>query len=283
MIGKLLMGTGVAGGTAVAANERAKSKVLSAVDVPAPYQVEGPVVSIIIPAYNEEDYLPVLLSTIRHQTYYNVEIIVVDDASEDRTKEVAESYGALVVEKIDGVQNVAKSRNMGAKYATGHYLVFADADGAFEHSLVEKTVKELDKGKVLVYSNHCSTDDVIQGTIRVIIGYLDPVSNETLSYLTNLVSINGQYIAVTKEAFEAVGGYNEALTPEGAYGEDRRFAMDVMERYGIDKVGFLRWTFSGTSSRRAKKMGYLGDITNRFKRYFQVGTHEPMDRQKAIR
>ena len=80
--------------------------------------------SIVIPTYNEEAYLPCLLASIRSQQFDDYEIIVADAFSKDRTREVAVSFGARVV---DGGMP-GPGRNLGAAAAKGDLLLFLDAD-----------------------------------------------------------------------------------------------------------------------------------------------------------
>ena len=89
--------------------------------------------TIIIPAYNEEAYLPSTLGAVRiaaahlqAQTAADIEIIVVDNNSTDGTAEVARRHGATVVE--ERVQGISRARNTGARSARGDVLVFVDAD-----------------------------------------------------------------------------------------------------------------------------------------------------------
>ena len=81
-------------------------------------------VSIVIPAYNEENYLPRLLRSIQAQDFPDVEIIVADADSTDRTAAIARSAGARLTR--GGVPAVG--RNNGARLAKGDYLLFIDAD-----------------------------------------------------------------------------------------------------------------------------------------------------------
>ena len=76
--------------------------------------------SIIIPTYNEEEYLPKLLYSIKEQEFKDYEIIVADAGSVDRTREIAESNGCKVIE--GGLPAVG--RNNGAKIAKGKYFYF---------------------------------------------------------------------------------------------------------------------------------------------------------------
>lgn len=108
--------------------------------------------SIIIPTYNEEDLLPRLLASIYSQSFKDFEVIVADAFSTDKTREVAESFGARV---IDGGMP-GPGRNLGAKAAKGDLLLFLDADVVLPDtrwlkSKIEQFEKrELDCGTCLI-------------------------------------------------------------------------------------------------------------------------------------
>ena len=91
-------------------------------------------ISIIIPAYNEEKYLPKLLECIKKQTYKGYEIIVADAGSKDRTGQIAKKYGCKVVK--GGMPAVG--RNNGAKVAKGNILLFLDADVQINRDFIKK-------------------------------------------------------------------------------------------------------------------------------------------------
>lgn len=96
-----------------------------------PKDVLLPSVSVIIPAYNQEEQLPVLLASLRQQTIKPSQIIVVDDDSDDRTAEVARAMGATVVttpELPDGWARKSWASWIGAQKASGQLLVFLDSD-----------------------------------------------------------------------------------------------------------------------------------------------------------
>jgi glycosyltransferase involved in cell wall biosynthesis len=80
--------------------------------------------SIIVPTYNEEQYLPRLLASVRSQRFSDYEIIIADARSTDRTREVAAKFGAKVV---DGGMP-GPGRNLGAAAAQGDLFLFLDAD-----------------------------------------------------------------------------------------------------------------------------------------------------------
>lgn len=83
-------------------------------------------ISIIIPARNEEDNLGNLLESIERNSYEDYEIIVVDGNSKDRTKEIAREHGAEVIEGPGS--GLAAAQNLGWKNAEGEIIWFIDAD-----------------------------------------------------------------------------------------------------------------------------------------------------------
>ncbi|MAI37320.1 glycosyltransferase family 2 protein [Alteromonas sp.] len=91
-----------------------------------------PAISVIVPLYNREKFLPQLFSTIESQTFRNIELILIDDGSEDRTEQwLAENTKALSFPLIYHKQSNAgpyAARNKGLKLAKGEYIAFQDSD-----------------------------------------------------------------------------------------------------------------------------------------------------------
>lgn len=100
-----------------------------------------PFFSIIIPALNEELYLPNLLESLTLQGYKDFEVIVVDGNSEDKTSDVAASF-SLRLPSLTVIsskkRNVSFQRNLGAKAAKGQYFIFLDADIILPENYLEK-------------------------------------------------------------------------------------------------------------------------------------------------
>ncbi|MCS7385820.1 MAG: glycosyltransferase [archaeon GB-1867-005] len=104
---------------------------------------EAPLVSVIIPTYNSEKTLPLCLESIKRQTYRNIEVIVVDNFSKDRTVEIAEKYRAKVY--IKGPERSAQ-KNYGALKARGEFVYFIDSDFVLHPRVVEECVQLMKRG-----------------------------------------------------------------------------------------------------------------------------------------
>ena len=105
--------------------------------------------SVIIPARNEEDRLPTLLKSLGSQTFSPHEVIVVDDASEDRTREIAERFGAKVVDNPplpEGWTGKCWAAWNGYLASTGDVLVFLDADVELAPDALERLAAALEAG-----------------------------------------------------------------------------------------------------------------------------------------
>jgi glycosyltransferase involved in cell wall biosynthesis len=104
--------------------------------------------SIIIPTLNEEDFLPRLLKSIQKQDFKDEEVIVADAGSTDKTREIAQQFGARVIK--GGLP--ATGRNRGARAARGELLLFLDADVILPDDFLEKMLEEFEKRKLDVAS-----------------------------------------------------------------------------------------------------------------------------------
>ncbi len=104
-------------------------------------------ISIIIPTYNEQETIGNCLSSLRGQSYEEVEIIVVDDGSVDNTKSIVKKLNVKLLSQNH--QGPGTARNLGAKYAKGEILVFVDADMTFEKNFIRDLVKPIDEKKTV--------------------------------------------------------------------------------------------------------------------------------------
>lgn len=106
----------------------------------------NPLISIVVPIYNVEQYLGDCVRSLINQTYTNLEIILVDDGSPDRCGEMCEDFARQdarikVLHKSNG--GLSSARNYGLKYATGDFITFLDSDDWLELDAYEILVKTI--------------------------------------------------------------------------------------------------------------------------------------------
>lgn len=107
-------------------------------------------VSVIIPAYNMEKRIGICLDSILKQRYENLEVIIIDDGSTDKTKEICEEYACQdkrikVISRSNG--GVAEATNTGLNQMSGDYVLFVDSDDYIESDTIYEMVKQMESSK----------------------------------------------------------------------------------------------------------------------------------------
>ena len=199
--------------------------------------------SIIIPTYNEEEYLPVLLESIKTQSFDDYEVIIADANSTDRTREIAEEYGCVVVD--GGLPAVG--RNNGAKVAKGDILLFLDSDLKLTDDYLRDVLYEFRMKHLGI-------------AISQMLPLSDKVEDKVLHDLANYLMIGiqnvkphgaGCYgIIVKRELHEKYGGFDESLT----FGEDTEYIERIGENEPFE---VLRNAKIGVSTRRLEEEGLV--------------------------
>lgn len=199
-------------------------------------------ISIVIPTFNEQRYIPKLLESIKKQTLSPSEIIVADAYSSDKTREIAKKFGAKVIN--GGMPSVA--RNSGAKIARQPYLLFLDSDVVLPRSFLEKTFTEMEKKDLSIAS--C---------------FITPRSNLKLDHLLHQFAnqymkltqkfyphIPGFCIFVKKSAHNYIKGFDESLV----MAEDHDYVRRA-SKFG--KFGYLKSYKIPVSVRRLSEEGRI--------------------------
>lgn len=162
-----------------------------------------PSVSVIIPTFNEEKYLPRLLKSLEHQTLRPKEVIVADAFSTDNTRGIARTFGCIVVD--GGLPS--KARNNGAKAASSPILLFLDADVILPNSFLEETINEMLDRKLKI------TSCFIKPMSRLKIDFL---LHEFVNYYFKMTKkfhphIPGFCIFVRKSLHKKIKGFDESV------------------------------------------------------------------------
>jgi glycosyltransferase involved in cell wall biosynthesis len=161
-------------------------------------------ISFIVPAHNEEQHLGSTLRAIRSAAVATggaYEVIVVDDASDDRTAEIALAACARV-ERVQHRQ-ISRTRNAGAHLASGDRFIFVDADTIVSPALLRAALAAMDAGAI-------AGGATLRMDGRVPL-YIHGLLAVTAAVMRRNNWIAGCYVFCTREAFHAVGGFDESL------------------------------------------------------------------------
>ena len=173
---------------------------------------DGLVVSFVIPALNEEKFIEQCLSSIdalnKPEQVSEIEIVVVDNESTDRTVEISAAHGAIVVSCPPGRPSLA--RNLGAKHARGDWLAFIDADCEPAKDWLGHCFRSTQQQGVVAVGGRVLPPQHVKGWVARSAGVLfyPPGDGETrdATWLTT------QGLMVSGRAFGVVGGFDETLT-----------------------------------------------------------------------
>ena len=158
-----------------------------------------PIVSVIVPVYNTEKYMRRCLESILSQTYTDLEVILVDDGSTDKSGKICDEYAqkdtrVKVIHKKN--EGVSKARIEGYSQSTGDYIVFVDSDDFIADSIIEVLLSTLQKEQVDLVS--CLCYDIVKDKIipdkRSLIGRYEK------SDIKKILSKNVFYDKDTKKA-----------------------------------------------------------------------------------
>lgn len=169
-----------------------------------------PLVSIVIPTYNQDKYIRQCIDSCLNQSYKNIEIIVVDDGSTDSTPQILSSYKDKIYLISQENQGAAKALNNGISKAKGYLVGWLSSDDAY---LPEKTALQVaqfihDTSLDISYTDYFSIDANGKLNKEVKSPFFDR------DFLKNLLFgnfINGSSIIMKKSAWEEVGGFNTDL------------------------------------------------------------------------
>jgi glycosyltransferase involved in cell wall biosynthesis len=208
-----------------------------------------PTVSVIVPARNEEACLGACLQSLVSQGDVGFEIIVVDDGSTDRTREIAESFPAVKVVEADvpasGWTGKNNAMNAGEVVARGEWLLFTDADTIHKPGSLARAMEEIRQrgASMLSYSPEQEVHGFWENAVMPVI-----FAELATTYRPSLVSdprslaaaANGQYILIAREAYDEIGGHSAV---SGSLLEDVALAKAVKAsgrkiffRFGGDAV-----------------------------------------------
>jgi len=131
-------------------------------------QNNNPLVSIIIPTHNRATLLPKAINSALAQTYKPIEIIIINDGSQDNTDEIVEKFkkkhSNIIYLKHEKPKGAPAARNYGIKFAKGEFIQFLDSDDSIAKEKIEQQLNSLNKTNadmsICDYSNFRSDDEI---------------------------------------------------------------------------------------------------------------------------
>lgn len=247
-------------------------------------QNSKPNVSVIIPAYNEEAYIEKTLEALQRQDYANFEVIVINNASSDRTAEKVAAFiyrnnlhfqFRLVHERRQGTQ---WARECGRRVATGEIIAQLDADCLPPAGWITKGVTLLQAHHLVAvagpYDYFDSPFFIRAFTYASQCWFLSPLNKLLQRFRKGGVMIGGN-VFIRASALEKCGGYNTALH---FYGDDADMAVKLS---AVGAILFTPTTMVKSSSRRYSASGFF-QVQSRYTRaFFQTLLHKGMNPGKS--
>jgi glycosyltransferase involved in cell wall biosynthesis len=207
-------------------------------------------ISVVIPVFNGERFLFRTLESVLSQTYAQIEIIIVDDGSTDRTPEILETAAAhnkSVRHFRIANSGAAAARNIGIRQARGEFIALCDADDLWHPEKIRRQVQVLQASSRNVGLVYCwsipidESDFVLEKAIplRVIEGWV------TMELLKGNFIANSSSPLIRLSCIESIGGYDTALRPQGAADWKLYLALSEICKFKLVPeylVGYRRWT-----------------------------------------
>ncbi|NEZ02524.1 glycosyltransferase family 2 protein, partial [Heyndrickxia shackletonii] len=110
-------------------------------------------ITVIIPVFNTEEFLPECIESVINQTYENIEIIIVDDASTDNSNRIINEYSKMderiKISSFTERKGVGAARNFGLRQSTGEYVYFLDSDDFIESATLQKLIENIRGYKII--------------------------------------------------------------------------------------------------------------------------------------
>lgn len=230
--------------------------------------------SIVIPALNEEKYLPNLLTDLSLQGLKDFEVILVDGKSEDSTVEKAKSISAklpLLRIVVSDKRNVSYQRNIGANKASGEWIIFMDADNRIPKYFLEGVKYKIESKHADCFTCWSKADS--KKAADVLIPAFHNLGLDIGVLIENPTSY-GALIGIRKNVFGKIGGFNE----------NKKFAEDTDLIDRLYKKGFKFRVYHDPiyvySLRRYRREGTLETVRKTVELHLKNFIKLPINQEK---
>ena len=191
-------------------------------------------ISIIIPIYNAESTIKKCLKSIINQEYKNIEIILVNDGSSDKTERIIEEFFLDKRIKYYRQENsgVSVTRNLGISKATGDYIFFIDADDTIDEMVIKDLVDNVSENNLVGIMHKFNMDEKCKNKEKY-------SSKELLTEIlsSNILGVVWGYLFKTSIVKNMLFDKNTGLL------EDTIFLVEYLKNSNINEVKFIKDLF----------------------------------------
>lgn len=205
-----------------------------------------PRVTIIVTAYNSEKYLRETLQSLVNQSYPNLEILVSDDGSSDRTLDIVNDFLAhhenIVLNANKQNLGIARNYNLAVGMATGEFVIGISHDDLLPPTHVEKMIKHFDSPEIGLV--HCNAIEIDSDGIEK--GYVAKDSEkikktkDPMKWLCFNNFIQSCGLMFRRKAFIDFGGWDESFSYDSEWYTYIRYAENYSFKYATDTYGYYR-------------------------------------------
>lgn len=218
-------------------------------------------ISVVVPAYNEEQYIASCLESLMRQDFSgSYDVVVVDNNSEDRTAEIARSFGVRVL--FESRRSAAAARQRGFAEAKGGIIATTDADSVMPPNWLSSISRAFQKRpKLVAFGGHYNFLDDCPILPRFWVKYLFPLLWMAYTLVIRRRLLFGVNMAVKREAFLMVGGFNTSISQ----GEDNDISLRLAKLGQVVWDSRFRVTTSGRRFCRGLFPGLLSWLPYEFR------------------
>lgn len=212
--------------------------------------MKNELVSVIVPIYNAERYIKRCIDSLINQTYDNLEIIIVNDGSYDKSKYICENYAKkdarikLINKENEGV---SIARNLGISHATGEYIMFVDADDYLDSCAIEKLISLLKTYSVDIvkmnYTNFYDNGKTLINKMNFDAKYINSVISNNNNSLEDIIAETYFLNVIWGQLIKTELVKNIKFNRDLIYGEDLLFNYQLLNKtnkiYITDYIGYF--------------------------------------------
>lgn len=200
----------------------------------------NPLISVIVPVYNVEKYIEKCIESILQQDYKNIEIILIDDGSTDRSGKIIDlykEYGICIIHKNNG--GVSSARNVGLSISKGEYIVFIDGDDFVESNYVSYLYSLVSENNVEIAIS-CDYFRDVEVDSKLLKN--DQVKKVTGKHIIKGIYLGDYNVAVWNKIYNSkmLKENNILFNEKIWYGEGMLFNIEALTHVGAVAVGQTR-------------------------------------------